>query len=237
MTISNNKSGDAASSKHILQYKEQLLRTDDYLEKEQIRLKDRVLTTYARLLDMFAAEKLQGKFLDTGAADKGFEKVCRIHDIECESIDIDMGVDFEKDGFPYDDRSFRYVNSNSVIEHLRNPGNYLREVYRVLEDDGFFILVTPHWPYAYKEFYDSFTHYQPYSYKSLNNLLAAYNFKTIASVPWLVNKSGLYWRIPAPLSFWVAKNLLFFPGTNRWAPPFLKGRSNSLLCLAQKKNI
>ena len=224
------------SGYHIKKYRQDLLKTQRYEDQEQAWLKNRVLKTYRQLLSMFASEDhIQGSFLDTGSADKAFEKICIKNDIQCDSIDIDKGVDFEKDPLPFQDKSYRYVNSNSVIEHLRDPGTYLTEIHRVLEEGGYLIIVTPHWPYAYKTFFDSFTHYHPYSYKSLNKLLRAYQFETLASVPWLVNKSRLYWKIPPPLSFWVAKNCLLFPGTVRWAPPFLKGKTNALLSLARRR--
>lgn len=225
----------SSSSDHRLRFKAQLLTREDYVSEEQLWRKERVFKTYGRLLEVFAGELLEGgSFLDTGSADGAFAEVCQNHDVLCESIDIDMGVDFEKDPFAYPDGSFRYVNSNSVLEHLRNPENYLREIHRVLEEGGHLFIVTPHWPYAFKEFYDSFTHCQPYSHKSLRRLLMAYGFEPLALVPWLVNKSPMFWRLRPPISFWVAKNLLFFQGTNKWAPAFLKGKSKSLLALAKK---
>ena len=76
-------------------------------------------------------------------------------------------MNFERDRLPFDDDRFDVATSISVIEHLREPSVYLEEVCRVLRPGGHIILVTPHWPYAAREFYDVYTHVQPYSASSL----------------------------------------------------------------------
>ncbi len=231
--MSADRNGPAAT--HLLAYRRELMSRPDSDADYQLWLKRRVLATYANLLDMNAGGELSdGKLLDTGSADGSFAKACGEIGLTCHNLDADQGIDFERDRFPFSDRSFRFVNSNSVIEHLRDPANYLKEIRRTMTDDGYLFLVTPHWPYAWKEFYDSYTHYQPYSYKALRGLLRAYGFEPLALVPWLVMKSRLFWQIPAPASFWIAKNLLFFRGTTARAPSFLRGKSSTLLCLARK---
>ncbi len=216
-------------------YKKELLSRKTHDFNLQLNLKRRVRDTYAQLLSMFTGESLNGgDFLDTGSSNSAFEAACEEISLSCKSLDIDMGVNFEHDPFPYKDQSFRFINSNSVIEHLRNPSNYLSEIHRVLQDDGYLFLVTPHWPYCWKSFYDSYTHYQPYSYTSMRDVLSAHGFEAIALIPWLVKKSRFFWRLPPPLSFWVAKNLLLFPGTVKYLPGFLKGHSTTLLVLARK---
>ena len=49
----------------------------------------------------------------------------------------------EEAPLPFDDDSFDLVLSFQVYEHLTDTGAYLREVARVLTDDGTFICVTP----------------------------------------------------------------------------------------------
>lgn len=221
--------------KDLQRFRSELLSRPDYVEDHQLWLKERVFVTYDNLLNMFAGESLNtGSFLDTGSADGAFVKVCQSHGLDGENLDADMGINFETDVFPFADGAFDYVNSNSVIEHLHNPDRYIQEISRVLKDNGYLFLVTPHWPYCAKTFYDSYSHYQPYSHKSMRALLLAHKFEPLALVPWLVKKSRSYWKVPAPLSFWIAKNLLIFPGTWKFAPPFLKGRSTTLLVLARK---
>ena len=47
----------------------------------------------------------------------------------------------EKACFP--EKSFSVVHASHLIEHLNDPALFLREVYRILHDKGFFIIVTP----------------------------------------------------------------------------------------------
>ncbi len=43
----------------------------------------------------------------------------------------------------YQDQSYRCIFGLSVLEHLLNPCNYLRECYRCLEQDGVLVILTP----------------------------------------------------------------------------------------------
>ena len=49
---------------------------------------------------------------------------------------------------PFPDRSFDVIESMDVIEHTEDPGAYLRELTRLLSDDGVILVVTPNrlWP-------------------------------------------------------------------------------------------
>ena len=46
-------------------------------------------------------------------------------------------------GLPYPDGEFKCVFALSVLEHLINPCRYLKECYRVLQDDGLLVILTP----------------------------------------------------------------------------------------------
>jgi SAM-dependent methyltransferase len=45
--------------------------------------------------------------------------------------------------FDFEKESFDYVVSMQVIEHVHNPGNYLKEINRVLKNDGILIITLP----------------------------------------------------------------------------------------------
>lgn len=47
------------------------------------------------------------------------------------------------DGIVFPDKTFKCVFGLSVLEHLLNPCNYLRECYRCLEEDGVLVILTP----------------------------------------------------------------------------------------------
>ena len=210
----------------------------DRRKNNRITMKERELETYSSLLYFCTRKNIKGgTLLDTGSADGAFEEACKKNNVNCTSVDISTGINFEIDSFPFQGDTFDYINSNSVIEHLYNPTNYLNEIHRILKPGGYLFVVTPHWPYAWREFYNTYTHVRPYSYKSLNEVLIAHGFQVMALVPWLVHKSIIFWKLPKPFSFLAAKYLIPFSGEVRLMPKLLKGRSSTLLCLAQKPNI
>lgn len=43
----------------------------------------------------------------------------------------------------FDDHQFDFVNSNQVIEHTHNPGNYLHQINRVLKPGGTLVISLP----------------------------------------------------------------------------------------------
>jgi SAM-dependent methyltransferase len=73
--------------------------------------------------------------------------------INLSAVDIDesagthLGAAFQKTDLntklPFPDRTFDIVVSVEGIEHLENPHSFLRELNRVLKDDGRLILTTP----------------------------------------------------------------------------------------------
>ncbi|MHA1280145.1 MAG: class I SAM-dependent methyltransferase [Candidatus Helarchaeota archaeon] len=48
-----------------------------------------------------------------------------------------------EDGIPYEDCSFDIIYSGEVIEHLYNPDGFVCEVYRILKNNGIFVISTP----------------------------------------------------------------------------------------------
>ena len=218
-------------------YQDHLLRDRaDYDHDYQLYLKRRVIRTFDRLMRLFAGRPLAGRVLDTGAARGEFADVCREQGLEAATVGIETGIHFERDAFPFSTASFDVVCGNSVIEHLHDPTLYLTEINRVLNRDGHVILVTPHWPYAARHFYDVYTHVQPYSARSLGAVFRCHGFAVSALVPWVVDKSDLFWRLPGSCAFRLAA-WLPFTGLNRsrLIPGFLKGRSATLLALGRKE--
>lgn len=84
----------------------------------------------------------------------------------------------ETEALPFSDLSFDRVLLVHGLEQAENARRTLREVWRVLKDDGKLIMVVPNrrgiWAYAEST---PFGHGQPYSERQLSRLLASLFFK------------------------------------------------------------
>jgi len=85
-------------------------------------------------------------------------------------------LDVEKQKFPVKDNFFDVILSFHLIEHLKDPTNFLSENYRILKKDRVFILVTPDWRKQYKIFWRDPTHVHPYDKESIGRILRCFNF-------------------------------------------------------------
>ena len=85
----------------------------------------------------------------------------------------------ENTSFPFDDNTFDYVFTKSVIEHVKNWEHFLSEIRRILKPNGVIIVMTPDWHSQQKNFYDDPTHLVPYSYRTLDRVLRMTNFSEI----------------------------------------------------------
>jgi SAM-dependent methyltransferase len=116
---------------------------------------------YDLAVDEIAGSLAQGeKVLDCGAhSGSKYETLSEKVDIKKEHY---YGIEWDSDavneasgkglniiqgdlnmGLPYPDGKFKCVFALSVLEHLINPCKYLKECYRVLQDDGLLVILTP----------------------------------------------------------------------------------------------
>ena len=80
---------------------------------------------------------------------------------------------------PYDDNTFEFVFSKSVVEHFFECDFIFSEINRILKPNGKVITMTPDWSYVYDHFYDDYTHKKPFTLNSLREIHEANNFKDI----------------------------------------------------------
>lgn len=84
----------------------------------------------------------KGRTLDIGCGKRGLGTFANI-DIEHSSIIPDNFQIMDGHDLHFPDNSFEAVSIVEVIEHVENPSQVLREIYRVLKKDGKMFLTTP----------------------------------------------------------------------------------------------
>lgn len=197
----------------------------------------RILITFKRLLKLIGINYMESshKLLDLGSGDGSFVNVCKEYGIDAVGLDGSSNeINFENDKLKYENETFDIVTLVSVIEHIGNPSNILREIFRVLKKKGVLIIVTPNFKYSYRSFYDDPTHLRPYTNKSIGSLMELFDFKPLKVVPMLVNKPLFFWKIP--FSFYISSILPFKNHQLKNLPfmNFLKGKSTAMISIAEK---
>lgn len=167
---------------------------------------------------------------DIGCGGRELEIGATERQIKYRGFDIDDG-NLDTDCLPAADSNFDLVVAFALLEHLQNPDNFLREVFRVLRPGGILMLSTPNWHFASRNFYDNPAHVQPYSPISASVLLSAYGFQGVEVYPGLRAKSGRAYI--GKLRFWRAALRPIRGNPPIW-PPFMKGRATSFFALAHR---
>lgn len=127
-----------------------------------------------------AAPHAKGRLLDVGCGNKPYEHLFSPFVTEYVGVEHDAtfsltrassggrGPDVTYDGerLPFGDRSFDTVLNVQVLEHTPHPTELMREMSRVLKDDGRLILSAPFQFRLHEEPHDYFR-YSPHGLKSL----------------------------------------------------------------------
>lgn len=104
-------------------------------------------------------------------------------------------ADIENEPFPFGDKVFDVVFSKSLIEHLFDPANFMKECFRILKPGGRIILMTPDWNSQAKIFFDDYTHRQPYTVTAIGDILKIFGFQRVSSE--VFYQLPILWRHPA----------------------------------------
>ena len=188
-------------------------------KNETIYLNKRLFDTYNSIVDFKLNTKLFGTNIDLGSGDKGFSEVCRINNITSYPYDYPE-FDIEKDILSQSDESVDFVTMNAVIEHIKDPSSILKEIKRVLKNEGLLFIRTPNWQLDFKNFYNDPTHVKPYSPDTIKNTLKLSGFEILFLEPGLIKKSRFWWKLPDRLKWRIAS--------------LIKGGTKSILCVAIK---
>jgi SAM-dependent methyltransferase len=212
-------------------YQDQKMVKVDFLARAELGRRE--LVTFKTLSKEvgFVAPK-SGVLLDLGCADRFLEPACNSEYLKYIGLDY-LDVNFEAGVLPVADDTVDIVMSLAVIEHLRDPGNFLSEIYRCLKPGGVVYLSTPNFQLDWKNFYNDPTHVHPYTPESLEQLLKLSGFSSVKSFPGLRCKDvGWYrgkWRFVKAFYF------LPFRGDTRWpVPSFMKGHARSVFAIGKK---
>ncbi|MGB9457001.1 MAG: class I SAM-dependent methyltransferase [Bryobacteraceae bacterium] len=100
-----------------------------------------------------------------------------------------------------EDHSVDFAFASNLFEHLTQSdfGWVLEQLRHKLKPDGTLNIIQPNYRFAYKEYFDDYTHVAVYSHHSLTDFLAAHGFRVIDCQPRflpLTVKSKLpVWRV------------------------------------------
>lgn len=77
------------------------------------------------------------------------------------------------------------VFSSNLMEHLDRTqlDQTMKEVKRCMKKDGTLILIGPNFRYAYKEYFDDYTHKTVFTHVSLADFMYEYGFRSIKNMP------------------------------------------------------
>lgn len=97
------------------------------------------------------------------------------------NAELGAALNFELDMFPVKPHSVDVVFCKSVIEHLHDPKPMLEEMRKCLRMDGRLIMMCPDWRSYWLNFWDDYTHRQPYDIVSLQDVLRSSGFDIVSA--------------------------------------------------------
>jgi SAM-dependent methyltransferase len=123
------------------------------------------------------------------------------------------------------DESFDVVLASNLLEHFSHDAveAIAREVSRLLRPGGRFVIIQPNFRYAWRSYFDDYTHRSIFTDVSLPALLRAAGFRILTIAPKFAPYSMQRTRLP--LTAWLVKAYLRLP---------LKPGAGQMLVIAEK---
>ncbi len=137
-----------------------------------------------------------------------------------------MVLDISKGLHLLGDASFDVVQASNLLEHFAPDAaaGVVSDVARLLRPSGRFILIQPNFRYAWRRYFDDYTHRSIFTDVSLPALLRAQGFSIIDVKPRFVPYSMQGARVP--IAGWLVKAYLLSP---------FKPAAGQMLVIAQKE--
>lgn len=144
---------------------------------------------------MSKASEMTGKLLDIGCGNKPYEdlftNISSYSGLEITStIHKSTKADFFYDGtvFPFENESFDSILLNQVFEHVFNPDEFLKEVFRILKPGGKLLISVPFVWDEHEQPYD----YARYSSFGLKSIFLKSGFEVVSSVKTSPNFGAIF---------------------------------------------
>jgi cyclopropane fatty-acyl-phospholipid synthase-like methyltransferase len=140
-------------------------------------------------------------------------------DVEARTLDVTQGLQ------TFGEKAFDVVLASNVLEHFAPDAasRVAAGIASVLRPEGRLIAIQPNFRYAFREYFDDFTHRSIFTDVSLPNLLRAHGFEILRVEPRFLPYSmrGSRW----PIAPWLVRAYLSSP---------VKPRAGQMLVVARK---
>lgn len=134
-------------------------------------------------------------------------------------------LDASKDLSSLGEQAFDVVLASNVLEHFEPDvaATMVSDVAKLLRPSGRFIIIQPNFRYAYRRYFDDYTHRSVFTHESLSSLLKASGFDVELVQPKFLPYSMRAARVTVPL--WLIKAYLMSP---------IKPMAGQMLIVAKK---
>jgi len=112
-------------------------------------------------------------------------KICKKRGLNCIHHDIEKGL-------PFADKQFDAVNCRHVVEHVDNPFFLMKEIRRVLRNNGKLVMLTPDIKVIKEHFWDEHGHKRPFTQDSLQRIAYDAGFRNYSVYRFPEGVFGMY---------------------------------------------